>query len=68
MSDLGSTTGLNLVGSPVSGADTGDRVLAAGASETLCLKVMLPFATDNTYQGATTTATFNFVAEQTKNN
>lgn len=57
-----------LVGDPTTGADTGDRVLAASASETLCFRVELPLTTDDTYQDATTTATFTFDAEQTVNN
>jgi spore coat-associated protein N len=65
---LGNTTGLNIVGDPTTGFQTGDRPLAAGASEILCFKVALPQGTGNAYQGATTTATFAFVAEQTTNN
>lgn len=45
-----------------------DRVLAASANEVLCFKIELPSATDNTFQNATTTATFTFAAEQTTNN
>jgi spore coat-associated protein N len=55
-------------GSNAQGADPGDRTLAAAASETLCFRVTLPLGTGNAYQGATTTATFTFDAEQTKNN
>ena len=47
---------------------TTDRVLAAGANETLCFRVSLPLATGNTFQGATATSTFTFAAEQTANN
>jgi hypothetical protein len=55
------------VGDPTQGADTGDRTLAASASEDLCFKVELPSgATDP--EGAATTATFTFAAEQTTNN
>jgi predicted ribosomally synthesized peptide with SipW-like signal peptide len=57
-----------LVGDPTQGPDTGDRPLAASASETLCFQVSLPSGTGNAYQDATTTATFTFKAEQTKNN
>ncbi len=65
--DLGSTAGIDVVGSPTQGADAGDRVLAASANETLCFRVELPLsATGPT--GITTTATFDFQAEQTKNN
>lgn len=65
--DLDGTTG-KLVGDNTQGANAGDRNLAASTSETLCFRVSLPLSTANTYQGATTTATFTFDAEQTANN
>lgn len=55
-------------GDPTQGADAGDRVLTAGNSEVLCFQVSLPLATDDTFQGATSAATFTFDAEQTANN
>ena len=55
-------------GNPAQGADAGDRVLAASANEDLCFKVELPLASGSAYQSASTTATFTFDAEQTKNN
>jgi predicted ribosomally synthesized peptide with SipW-like signal peptide len=55
-------------GNPAPGADTGDRALAAAASESLCFRATLPLATGNAYQGAATTTTFTFDAEQTANN
>jgi hypothetical protein len=55
-------------GDPTAGDDTGDRTLAAGASETLCFRVSLPSSTGNSAQGATTTTTFTFDAEQTSSN
>ena len=55
-------------GSSAQGAQAGDRVLAGGASEVLCFQVSLPQNTDNTFQGATSLATFTFNAEQTANN
>ena len=55
-------------GSAAQGADAGDRVLIGGASEVLCFQVSLPLVTDDTFQGATSAATFSFVAEQTANN
>jgi len=64
---LGTTT-LNVVGDPTTGSQSGDRVLAAGGSETLCFQVSLPGATGNAYQNATATTTFTFAAEQTANN
>ena len=55
-------------GNPAQGSDSGDRTLNAGANETLCFRVSLPSGTGNSYQGATTTTTFTFDAEQTSNN
>lgn len=66
--DLGSLTGLNLVGDPTTGGQAGDRTLAAAGAENLCFNVALPLATGNAFQDATTTATFTFFAEQTANN
>jgi len=66
--DLGSTAGTNVIGNPAQGAQAGDRTLDASAGETLCFNVTLPSTTGNTYQGLTTTATFNFQAEQTSSN
>ena len=66
--DLGSTGTLNLIGNPAQGAQANDRVLAASASEYMCFKVELPLSTGNSFQGLTSTATFNFVSEQTANN
>ncbi|HEX5824802.1 MAG TPA: TasA family protein [Candidatus Limnocylindrales bacterium] len=56
------------VGNPVQGAHAGDRNLLAGANEVLCLRVSLPLTTGNASQGASSTATFTFDAEQTANN
>lgn len=58
----------NLVGDPTQGSQAGDRTLNAGASETLCFYVTLPSGASNSVQGATTTTTFTFAAEQTANN
>lgn len=55
-------------GSAAQGPQAGDRTLAGGASEVLCFKVTLPSLTPNAFQGATSTATFTFAAEQTANN
>lgn len=65
--DLDGTTG-DLVGHDTQGAQAGDGVLAAGAAETLCLRVELPSSTGNAFTSATTTATLTFDAEQTDNN
>ncbi|HJX62098.1 MAG TPA: TasA family protein [Dehalococcoidia bacterium] len=66
--NLGSAAGTDVIGDPTQGADTGDRTLNASANETLCFNVELPSSTNNTYQGLTTTATFDFQAEQTSSN
>lgn len=55
-------------GSVTTGAQAGDRPLAAAGGEVLCLQASLPIATGNTFQGAATTTTFTFTAEQTANN
>lgn len=66
--DLGNTTPVALFGDATQGADAGDRTLGAGASEALCFRVALPLSANNSSQGASTTATFQFEAEQTDNN
>ena len=65
--DAAATSG-RIFGNAAQGAHAGDRVLNAGANELLCFRATLPLASGNAYQGAATTATFSFDAEQTKNN
>lgn len=65
--DLDSTAG-KIVGDNTTGAQAGDRTLAAAATEYLCFQVSLPLSTSNSFVSAATTATFTFDAEQTKNN
>ncbi len=65
---LGSTGTINVIGDPATGAQAGDRVLAATANENLCFNVTLPSTASNASQGQTSTATFTFDAEQTANN
>jgi predicted ribosomally synthesized peptide with SipW-like signal peptide len=55
-------------GSTAAGDDSGDRTLAAADQETLCVRVALPLATGAAFEGAATTTTFTFDAEQTANN
>ncbi len=55
-------------GNPASGNQAGDRTLLAAGSETLCFVADLPLATGNAFQNATSTVSFTFDAEQTKNN
>jgi predicted ribosomally synthesized peptide with SipW-like signal peptide len=64
---LGTVATSAIMGNIAQGADAGDRTLAPGGSEILCVNVALPLAA-TTGQGATTTATFTFDAEQTVNN
>lgn len=57
-----------LLGDPTQGAQAGDRTVAAGASDSLCLAWTFPPASGNAYQAAATSTTFTFAAEQTANN
>jgi hypothetical protein len=57
-----------LFGDPATGGQAGDRTLAGAASEVICFRATLPLSTGNAFQGAATTATFTFGAEQTANN
>jgi len=66
--DLGSVAGINVIGDPAQGDDTGDRTLNAGTNEVLCFNVELPSSTGAGYQGLNTTATLAFQAEQTSSN
>jgi hypothetical protein len=65
--DLDGAAG-KVVGDSAAGAQAGDRALAGNSSEILCFRVTLPSNTGNGFKLATTTATFTFDAEQTKNN
>jgi predicted ribosomally synthesized peptide with SipW-like signal peptide len=62
---VGTTTGLALIGDAAVGADPGDRDLASGLSEQLCLDVTFPSTAGNGSANSSTTATFTFLAEQT---
>ena len=66
--DLGSTSGVDVIGDPAQGAQAGDRVLSGGASEVLCVQASLPSDTGNAFQGLSTSADFAFAAKQTQNN
>jgi predicted ribosomally synthesized peptide with SipW-like signal peptide len=66
--ELGDTGGIPLFGDPTQGAQAGDRVVAAGANEVLCVNVTFPLSATNASQGTSSTATFTFDAEQTANN
>ena len=58
----------DIVGSKVTGQQTGDRVVNAGANEALCFAVNLPLTAGNEYQTAATDASITFFAEQSANN
>ena len=61
-------TATNTVGDATTGGQSGDRSLNASSNEVLCFSVVLPSSAGNALQGATTTATFDLVSEQTTNN
>ena len=65
--DLGGTTGVEIFGDPSPGTQPGDRLLAPGATERLCIRVSMPLDTGNEFQGTYTEATFSLVAEQDTN-
>jgi len=63
-----SSLDLGYIGDPAPGAQAGDRpITVAAGSEVLCFRVTLPSGATGP-EGASTTATFTFDAEQTKNN
>jgi hypothetical protein len=55
-------------GDPKPGANAGDRLLASGGSEVLCFRATLPVGTDSLLQGASTSVTLTFQAEQVAGN
>jgi hypothetical protein len=57
-----------IFGDPAQGDDPGDRVVASGADDELCLAWSLPLDTGNAFQDTSTSVTFAFDAEQTANN
>jgi hypothetical protein len=57
-----------VLGDPAQGNDAGDRVVLAGATDSLCFDWELPLGTGNGFQNVSATAIFNFVGEQTANN
>lgn len=65
---FGSAAGTKILGDAAQGQQTGDRTLAASASEVLCMQVSLPTTATNGVQDATTSATFKFDSEQVVNN
>ena len=58
----------NLIGNPTQGSQAGDRTLDSETNEVLCFYVSLSISAPNSMQGAATTTTFTFDAEQTANN
>lgn len=57
-----------LVGDPSVGAQSGDRVLAATTSETLCLRVAFALDANDDYQNTGARIALTFSSEQTVNN
>jgi spore coat-associated protein N len=57
-----------IIGNTNQGQQSGDRTLAASASEVLCFSAVLPLSAGNSLQGLSNTTTFTFNAEQTTNN
>lgn len=55
-------------GSTAAGNQSGDRTLAANSGEALCVEVTFPKAASNGVQGAATSTTLTFDAEQTLHN
>jgi spore coat-associated protein N len=55
-------------GDPQPGGNAGDRTLGSSASEALCFRATLPVGTDTELEGAATTATLSFQAEQVSGN
>ena len=53
-----------VIGDPRIGSDPGDRSLAPGASDVLCLDVVLPVDTDDSYQAADAIVRLVVAAEQ----
>ena len=66
--DLGSSTGVKVIGDSAQGAHAGDRTLTESANDTLCFSVKMPIGSGITFQGLTTTAILTFESEQTANN
>jgi predicted ribosomally synthesized peptide with SipW-like signal peptide len=64
---LGSASADAVIGDKSTGGQAGDRELAAGQSEVLCVNVTLP-AGSTLVQGMSTEAILDFYAEQTSNN
>ncbi len=64
---LGTMATTAVFGSAAPGNDPGDRTLTDGNNEVLCVNVTLPIGS-TAPQGTTSTGTFTFDAEQTKNN
>jgi len=63
-----SSLDLGYIGDPTPGPDAGDReITVVAGSEVLCFRITLPSGATGP-EGASTTATFTFDAEQTKNN
>lgn len=66
--DLAGMSNTAIFGDRSAGVQGGERVIAPGRSETLCMKVELPLETGNEFQNLATSAYLTAWAEQTRNN
>lgn len=64
----GTTAGTAVIGNKSAGQQAGDRVVAANATVSYCLRVTLPSDAANGTQGDAAALTFTAFAEQTANN
>jgi hypothetical protein len=64
---FGSSPALELIGSPAPGGQAGDRLLAPGESERLCMRVLFPTGTGlgASARGTSAVTTFTVTAEST---
>lgn len=60
----GRVTAATFFGNPAFGEDPGDRVIAPGRTEVLCVEVELPLGVTNAFQGAEATVDLIMLAEQ----
>lgn len=65
---VGDALSVTLFGDVATGADTGDRELAASTSDHLCVRLLLPAAADNRVANKTSDLSLHFASEQTANN
>jgi hypothetical protein len=57
--DAGSVAALPIIGDVSTGQQAGDRTAQPGATQQLCVQLVLPTSTDNSFQSLTTTTTLD---------